>query len=307
MRKTTLVIMAAGAGSRFGGPKQITPVGPNDEKIIDYSIYDAIRAGFDEIVFVVNEKMMHDFKEAVGNNAAKHISVKYAVQRLDDIPTGFTVPQGRTKPWGTGHAIYACRDIVDNPFMVINADDFYGSEAFVKIHDFLVNIDENEDNLQFTMAGYRLENTLPAVGTVSRGICETDENGYLKSVTERTKIMFRHGGICFTDDDEYYTELEPSTVTSLNCWGFDNRIMAQLPWRFEEFLEYYKNENTLKCEFFLPTVVNDLVNEREATVKVVKTGDKWYGMTYKEDRETVAEAVKQLVAEGKYPERLWNN
>ena len=305
MEKTSLVIMAAGAGSRFGGPKQITPVGPSGEKIIDYSVFDAIRAGFNEIIFVVSEQMAEDFKEAVGDRVAERIPVKYAVQRLDDIPENFSVPDGRTKPWGTGHAIYACRDILDCPFMVINADDFYGRESFSVLHDFLVNIDKDAQQMQFAMAGYKLENTLPKIGTVSRGICETDENGNLKSIEELTKISFRHGGICYTEDDEYYSELSPKAVTSLNCWAFDNRILEQLGWRFAEFLDYHNGDGNLKCEFFLPTVVNDLINEREATVKVITTHEKWYGMTYKEDKETVSNAINKMIENGKYPQKLW--
>jgi len=303
MKKTALVIMAAGMGSRFGGPKQITPVGPSGEKIIDYSVYDAKRAGFDEFIFVLNEKIKDDFFEVIGNKLAENVTVKYVIQDLNNLPEGFSVPEGRVKPWGTAHAVLSCKDVIDCPFMVINADDFYGQEGFKVLHDFLVNTTDT-DKLQLAMAGYMLGNTITEQGSVSRGICEADADGYLKSIVERTKIMPKDGKIYFTEDEETYTELPFDAITSLNCWGFDNRILLEFE---KQFIDFLKNEvsNPLKSEFFLPTVVDNLIKADKATAKVLKTNDKWYGMTYLEDKETVTTAINEMVEKGIYPEKLW--
>ena len=303
MKKTALVIMAAGMGSRFGGPKQITPVGPCGEKIIDYSVYDAKRAGFNEFIFVLNERIKEDFFEAIGNKLAENVTVKYVIQDLNNLPDGFTVPKGRVKPWGTGQAVLSCKDVIDCPFMVINADDFYGQEGFKVLHDFLVNI-EDTDKLQLAMAGYKLGNTITEQGSVSRGICVEDENSYLESITERTKIMPKDGKIYFTEDEEAYTELPFDSITSLNCWAFDNKILPEFESQFVDFLQNEVSD-PLKSEFFLPTVVNNLIKANKATVKVLKTNDKWYGMTYMEDKETVTNAISDMVAEGIYPDKLW--
>ena len=305
MKKTTLVIMAAGMGSRFGGPKQITPVGPSGEKIIDYSVYDAKRAGFDEVVFILNEKIKDDFVECIGSKVEKHISVKYVMQDLNNIPAGFSIPEGRVKPWGTGHAVLCCENVVDSPFMVINADDYYGTECFKVLHDFLVNIDKNGEKLQLAMAGYRLGNTITESGSVSRGICTTDSNGYLNSITERTKIHKNGDSISFTEDDgKTFEELPFDSVTSLNCWAFDNRILPEFSKQFKDFLSA-RHDNPLKAEFFLPSVVDNLVNSGKATVKVLNTNDKWYGMTYAEDKQTVINAIADMVKKGIYPENIW--
>ncbi len=306
MKKTTLVIMAAGMGSRFGGPKQITPVGPSGEKIIDYSVFDAKRAGFNEVVFILNKNIKEDFIECFGKNIEKQISVKYVIQDLQNIPDGFSVPEGREKPWGTGHAVLSAKDAIDAPFMVINADDYYGRECFSVLHDFLVNIDVNSSKLELSMAGYKLGNTITESGSVSRGICETDENGFLSSITERTKIYKTGDRIAFTEDDgETFTDLSFDTIASLNCWAFDNKILPEFESQFVEFLSA-EHPNPLKAEFFLPTVVDNLVKADKASVKVLSTNDKWYGMTYAEDRQTVIDAIKDMVAEGIYPEKLWN-
>lgn len=303
MKKTALVIMAAGMGSRFGGPKQITPVGPSGEKIIDYSVYDAKRAGFDEFIFVLNERIKDDFFEAIGNKLAENVTVKYVIQDLNNLPEGFSVPEGRVKPWGTGHAVLSCKDVIDCPFMVINADDFYGQEGFRVLHDFLVNINY-DSKLQLAMAGYKLGNTITEQGSVSRGICEADADGYLQSIVERTKIMPKDGKIYFTEDEENYTELPFDAITSLNCWAFDNRILPEFE---KQFIDFLKNEvsNPLKSEFFLPTVVDNLIKADKATAKVLKTNDKWYGMTYMEDKETVTSAIEGMVEQGIYPKKLW--
>ena len=303
MKKTALVIMAAGMGSRFGGPKQITPVGPSGEKIIDYSVYDAKRAGFDEFIFVLNERIKDDFFEAIGNKLAENVTVKYVIQDLNNLPEGFSVPEGRVKPWGTGHAVLSCKDVIDCPFMVINADDFYGQEGFRVLHDFLVNIND-DSKLQLAMAGYKLGNTITEQGSVSRGICEADADGYLQSIVERTKIMPKDGKIYFTEDEENYNELPFDAITSLNCWAFDNRILPEFE---KQFIDFLKNEvsNPLKSEFFLPTVVDNLIKADKATAKVLKTNDKWYGMTYMEDKETVTSAIEEMVEQGIYPKKLW--
>ena len=303
MKKTALVIMAAGMGSRFGGPKQITPVGPSGEKIIDYSVYDAKRAGFDEFIFVLNERIKDDFFEAIGNKLAENVTVKYVIQDLNNLPEGFSVPEGRVKPWGTGHAVLSCKDVIDCPFMVINADDFYGQEGFRVLHDFLVNIND-DSKLQLAMAGYKLGNTITEQGSVSRGICEADADGYLQSIVERTKIMPKDGKIYFTEDEENYIELPFDAITSLNCWAFDNRILPEFE---KQFIDFLKNEvsNPLKSEFFLPTVVDNLIKADKATAKVLKTNDKWYGMTYMEDKETVTSAIEEMVEQGIYPKKLW--
>ncbi len=306
MKKTTLVIMAAGMGSRFGGPKQITPVGPSGEKIIDYSVFDAKRAGFDEVVFILNKNIKNDFIECFGENIEKQISVKYVLQDLENIPNGFSVPDGRTKPWGTGHAVLSAKDAIDSPFMVINADDYYGRECFSVLHDFLCNIDQNSEKLQLSMAGYKLGNTITESGSVSRGICLSDENGYLTSITERTKIYKTGDKIAFTEDDgKTFEDLSFDSIASLNCWAFDNRILSEFETQFVEFLSQ-EHPNPLKSEFFLPTVVDNLVKNDKATVKVLSTNDKWYGMTYSEDRDTVIKAINDMVREGIYPQNLWN-
>jgi len=306
MKKTTLVIMAAGMGSRFGGPKQITPVGPSGEKIIDYSVFDAKRAGFDEVVFILNQKIKDDFIEAIGKKVEKHISVKYVIQDIKNIPQGFSVPKDRVKPWGTGHAVLSAKDVIDAPFMVINADDYYGIECFKVLHDFLVNIDKKSEKLELSMAGYMLGNTITESGSVSRGICTTDENGFLDSITERTKIIKEGERIAFTEDDgETFTDLPFDSITSLNCWAFDNRILSEFETQFVEFLSEI-HKNPLKAEFFLPTVVDNLVKREKATVKVLSTKDKWYGMTYAEDKQTVIDAIGDMVKKGIYPEKLWD-
>lgn len=303
MKKTTLVIMAAGMGSRFGGPKQIAPVGPCGEKIIDYSVFDAIRAGFNEVIFVLSDAIEKDFKECIGDRVSKHIPVKYAIQRLSDLPNGYSVPEGRTKPWGTGQAVLVCKDLIDAPFTVINADDFYGRHGFEMLHDFLVNIDES-DRYKIAMAGYHLCNTITDKGSVSRGICEVSDKGKLLSITERTKIYTKDDGICFLEDDRE-EKLADNAVTSMNCWAFDHRVLPEFEKEFVRFLENL-GDNPLKAEFFLPSVVNDLVAADKAEVSVRITPDKWYGLTYAADREDVVKALAQLTKEGVYPENLWN-
>jgi UTP-glucose-1-phosphate uridylyltransferase len=305
MQKPTLVIMAAGMGSRYGGLKQIDPVGPNGEIIIDYSIYDAISAGFSKIVFIIKEEIEKDFKEIIGNRIEKMVQVEYAYQKLSNLPQGFSVPEGRTKPWGTGHAVLSCKGIINEPFAVINADDYYGKEAFGLLYSELINI--NDDNqYNFCMVGYQLENTITENGHVARGVCKVNENGYLTDIVERTRIKKRENKIQFTEDGENWVNLSVNSIVSMNCWGFTLNIIDELNNRFSIFLENNMN-NILKAEYFLPFVVDGLIKENKAKVKVLKTEEKWYGVTYKGDKETVVSAIGQMIKDGKYPKRLWGN
>lgn len=285
---TTLVVMAAGMGSRFGGLKQLEPVGKNGEAILDYSVYDAIKAGFTKVVFVIKKEIEKDFKEVVGNRIEKKIPVEYVFQETSKLPDGFTCPADRTKPWGTGHAILCCKDAVTTPFAVVNADDYYGPSAFKQIHDELENNCGN-----YCMVGYRLKNTLTDNGYVSRGVCTT-EDGYLTDVTERTKIV----DCKYTEDGENWIAMSPDTVVSMNMWGFTTDIFKYLERDFKEFLE--KNINVPKSEFYLPFVVGDLVKDGTKKVRVLNSEDKWYGVTYHEDKETVVNALREMTEKGMY-------
>ena len=306
MNKPILVVMAAGMGSRYGGLKQMDPVGANGEIIMDYSLYDAYQAGFRKVVFIIKEEMMDDFKEVIGNRAEKVMEVAYAFQKLDDLPEGFTVPEGRVKPWGTGHAVLAARDHIDGPFAVINADDYYGAAGFKKIYDFLAEVKDDEI-AHYTMVGYELMNTLSENGHVARGVCSVDENSMLTDITERTKIVKTETAAAFTEDDgKTWTELDRDTIVSMNLWGFTASMMEALKERFPEFLKKTVVENPMKGEFFLPFVVGDLLAENKADAKVLTSADKWFGVTYKEDKPVVVEAIAKLTAEGKYPSPLWN-
>lgn len=304
MIKPSLVIMAAGMGSRYGGLKQIDPVGPSGEKIIDYSVYDAIKAGFEKVVFIIKEENYADFKEAVGNNIEKQVKTEYVFQRLDNVPSGFTVPADRRKPWGTGHAVLSCKSVVKEPFAVINADDYYGEAAFSLIYDFLMGEEKQDGKLHFCMAGFVLKNTLTENGHVARGICSIDEKGYLKNIVERTRIERIDGVVKYTENGEDFYSIDEDSCASMNCWGFTEAMIDELDSRFGSFLK--ENEgNILKAEYFLPSVVDALIKEGRADVEVLKTGDKWYGVTYKEDKEKVMAAIRGLIGQGKYPERLW--
>lgn len=302
MKKITLVIMAAGMGSRYGGLKQMDPIGANGEVILDYSVYDAIEAGFDKVIFVIKHEIEEDFKALMQGKYEDRIQIEYAFQNIDNLPEGHTVPDGRVKPWGTGHAVLSCDGMIDGPFAVINADDYYGKETFRLVADELKN--SKQDN-EFCMVGFKVENTLTENGHVARGVCQIDENGYLTDIVERTKIARKDGKICFTEDDgATWTELAEGSTVSMNCWGFGSMMMTELKARFSEFLD--KNaDNLLKCEYFLPFVVDDLLKEDKITVKVMDTTEKWYGVTYKEDKAVVVNALRQKVMDGVYPEKLW--
>ena len=305
MKKPVLVIMAAGMGSRFGGLKQIEPVDDFGHIIMDFSIYDAKKAGFEKVVFIIKRENEADFRQAIGDRVAEHMEVAYAFQELTNIPEGFEVPEGRVKPWGTAHAVLSCMPEVEGPFAVINADDYYGQDAFKLIYDYLA-AHEDDDKYRYTMVGYKLGNTVTDNGHVSRGICTMNEDGELVSVHERTRIEKRNGGIAYTEDDgATWVDVDADTIVSMNMWGFTNSILKEIYAGFAAFLEKGLKENPMKCEYYLPTVVSNLVEKDEATVAVLKSADKWYGVTYKEDKPVVVAAIQGLKDKGLYPEHLW--
>ncbi len=303
--KTTLVIMAAGIGSRYGGGiKQLAKAGPSGEIIMDYSIYDAIRAGFDKIVFVIRKDIEEDFKEIIGNRIAKVCDTEYVFQSSDDLPDGFVTPPERTKPWGTGQAILACRDAVKEPFAVINADDFYGAEAFVNIHNYLVNSKEPAEKEDICLSGYILGNTLSENGGVTRGVCTTDDNGFLVGVKETSDI--RHapdGRVLAKGDDGEEIELSASCHVSMNMWGLRPSFFEPLEKGFSEFLASVP-EGNIKAEYLLPTKIDAMIKEGKATAKLIETKDKWFGITFKEDMPGVVAAIKKLVDDGVYPDDI---
>ena len=306
MKKPVLVVMAAGMGSRYGGLKQIDPVGNHGQLIIDYSIYDAKRAGFDTVVFVIKHEIEEAFHEAIGDRLSKFINVKYAYQQLDDLPEGYEVPDGRVKPWGTCHAVLAARKIVDGPFAVVNADDYYGPEGFREIYQYLESHPDSEGCYEFAMVGYLLGNTVTEYGHVARGIWEEDADNYLVKVTERTHIEKMGDDARFTEDGgETWTEVPGSTIVSMNLWGFTESFLKEAEARFPLFLDTTIKTNPLKGEYFLPSVVTQLLEEGKARVKVLRSADKWYGVTYKEDKPCVVAAIAEKTASGLYPDKLW--
>ena len=292
-------------GSRYGGLKQIDPVDKEGHIIMDFSIYDAVRAGFKKVVFIIKKENEADFKAAIGDRISKIIEVAYVFQDLNNLPEGYSIPEGRVKPWGTGHAILSCLDEVDGPFAVINADDYYGSHAFQMAYDFLSQNEEG-DTYSYMMVGYKLENTLTDNGHVARGVCVTDEDGHLVKINERTHIEKREDGAAYTEDDgKTWVEIPEGSTVSMNMWGFSASILKELKDRFSKFLDENLEGNPLKCEYFLPFVVDELLIEKKATVKVLKSMDKWYGVTYKEDKPVVVAAIQKLKDEGLYPQKLW--
>lgn len=298
--------MAAGMGSRYGGLKQIDPIDSAGHIIIDFSIYDAVKAGFEKVVFIIKKENEADFKEAIGDRLSKQVEVSYVFQDLHNLPEGYEVPEGRVKPWGTGHAVLSCIGEVDGPFAVINADDYYGSHAFKMAYDFLAAGQEESGVYQYMMVGYKLENTLTDNGHVARGVCVTDENDYLVEINERTHIEKREGGAAYTEDDgATWVEIPEGSTVSMNMWGFSESILKELKDRFAKFLDENLEKNPLKCEYFLPFVVDELLGEKKAVVKVLKSMDKWYGVTYKEDKPVVVAAIQSLKDQGLYPEKLW--
>ena len=306
MQKTALVIMAAGIGSRFGkGIKQLASVGPCGEIIMDYSIHDALEAGFNKVVFIIRKDLEEEFRRVIGERIEKITEVEYVFQELDDLPEGFTKPADRTKPWGTGQAVLAAKKVLDEPFIVINADDYYGRHAFEAIYNYLSE-HEDDDKYRYAMVGYLLKNTVTDNGHVARGICTTNEEGELVNITERTRIEKRDGKIAFTENDgETWENLSEDTLVSMNMWGFTRSILDELKAEFPQFLKKGLTENPMKCEYFLPAVVSSLLEADRATAAVLPSADKWYGVTYKEDKPVVVEAIRNLKKEGLYPENLW--
>lgn len=308
MVKTTLVIMAAGIGSRFGGGiKQLASVGPSGEIIMDYSIYDAMEAGFNEVVFIIRHDLEKDFKEVIGNRIEKIIPVKYAYQELEDLPEGFVKPAERTKPWGTGQAVLAIKGLVENPFVVINADDYYGKEAFVKIHDYLVSNADCMDSsgaYDICMAGFILKNTLSENGGVTRGVCEVDDAENLVKVKETYEIQWKDGVLTAQDDDGKTVVLQENQYVSMNMWGLKPDFLEELDRGFRGFLKELEPGN-IKTEYLLPKIIDKLLQEKRATVKVLETRDKWFGVTYQEDKQSVVDSIHKLVEQGVYAEDLF--
>ena len=299
----TLVIMAAGMGSRYGGLKQIDPVGPNGEIIIDYSIYDAISAGFNKVVFIIRKENLEIFKEVVGNKVSSKINVKYVFQETSILPEGSATDVERAKPWGTGHAVMCCKGVVNEPFAVINADDFYGREAFELVSNWMDTLDANKKPYEFSMVGYVLKNTLTENGTVSRGICETDENSRLVSVTERTKIMRNGENVQFSENDVWY-DVDENSIVSMNFWAFTPDFINEAEKGFANFLKSGDKDLT-KAEYYLPTAVSELIEDEKCFVNVLTTNEKWIGVTYKEDKDAVKAQIASKVENKEYPDNLF--
>ena len=300
MQEPTLVVLAAGMGSRFGGLKQITAVDDLGHAIIDFSLYDAYRAGFRKVAFIIKHEIEEDFKNAVGRRMEKYFDVKYVYQQLDMLPEGYTVPEGRVKPWGTGHAVLCCKGIVEGPFAVINSDDFYGRSAYQKLYDFLTG--ERGGN-EHAMVAYLLKNTVTENGSVARGVCQV-EDGYLTDVVERTKIFKDGDNGRYTEDGETFYPLSGDVPVSMNCWAFSHSMLQQLADDFPAWLDANLPVNPTKCEYFLPFVANDMIKAGKGKVKVLSCDEAWYGVTYKEDLESVVSAIRNMRSEGIYPEAL---
>ncbi len=305
MKQTALVIMAAGIGSRFGGGiKQLEPVGPGGEIIMDYSIHDALEAGFNRIIFVIRRDLEKDFKRVIGERIEKIAPVSYAYQELEDLPQGYTVPEGRQKPWGTGQAVLSIRDMIREPFLVINADDYYGKEVFQKIHDYMANeMDEEASVYDICMGGFILSNTLSENGGVTRGVCEVAEDGSLQKVTETYNIEKKADGMHATDEDGNPVEVRADQYVSMNTWGLTPAFVKELEKGFPEFLSGLK-EGDIKSEYLLPAIIDKMIRGKRARVTVLGTKDRWFGVTYKEDKESVANSIRDLIRSGVYPERL---
>ncbi len=306
MKETALVIMAAGIGSRFGGGiKQLEPVGPSGEIIMDYSIHDALEAGFNKIVFIIRHDLEKDFKEIIGNRIEKIAPVYYAFQEIADLPEGFTVPEGRKKPWGTGQAVLAARDVIKEPFIVINADDYYGKEGFRRIHEYMVEkMDENAEVLDMCMSGFILSNTLSENGGVTRGVCEVNEDGTLARVTETFNIEKKAGGMHAEDRNGSPVTVSEDQHVSMNMWGLSPAFLDVLAEGFPEFLRAVP-EGDIKAEYLLPNVVDQLIRSGKGKVTVLESRDRWFGVTYKEDKASVTESIRELVRKGVYPEKLF--
>lgn len=305
MKEPTLIIMAAGMGSRYGGLKQMDPITNEGEIILDFSLYDAMMAGFKRAIFVIKEEMEEDFRALIDERAGKYMQVEYAYQKLHDIPKGYSIPQDREKPWGTAHAVLSARTLIDGPFAVINADDYYGPGGFQSTYDFLMN-HKDKEKYSYCMVGFQVKNTITENGHVARGVCDISQEGYLRQVTERTKIMRRSEGISYTEDEgESWTVIPDDTIVSMNFWGFTSSMMKEMEERLPAFLDKALRENPLKGEFYLPVVVDALIKEGKAVVKVLPTEDKWHGVTYRADKEMVTAALQSMKDKGFYPGKLW--
>ncbi|MCR4395490.1 MAG: sugar phosphate nucleotidyltransferase [Candidatus Saccharicenans sp.] len=305
MEKLTLVIMAAGIGSRYGGLKQVDPVGPNGELIIDYSLFDAHRAGIENVVFIIRRDLEKVFKEKIGHQAEKHFQVSYVFQEMNmALPPGFKIPEDRVKPWGTGQAVLLCCSAVAGNFLVINADDFYGYEAIKKLADYMRKVKDEPSHYNYALVGYRLGNTLSEHGHVARGICRISEDGYLLDLRERTKVQKFADGIRYTEDGQTWQPLSPDDIASMNIFGLTPSIFDELEIRFQNFLTNPAT-NLSKSEFYIPEVVGALSREKKARVRVLTTEDQWYGVTYQEDRPWVQAGIGQLIQSGRYPQKLW--
>ena len=304
--KPILVVMAAGMGSRYGGLKQIDPVGSHGEAILDYSLFDAHEAGFETAVIIIKEAIRQDFMDTVGKRLERSpMEIRYAYQEIDKIPDGCAVPECRKKPWGTGHAVLCAAEVIgDAPFAVINSDDYYGKSAFKSVYDALCNAHDT-DKYEYCMVGYELGKTVTDNGSVARGVCSTDENGYLTDIHERTRIEVQGDAIRYTEDGENWVELAPDTIVSMNTWGFTPGFLQELKTKFATFMQEEMPKNPEKAEFFLPFAVADLLEEGKARAKVLRSADKWYGITYAADKPQVVAALRAMADEGKYPDGLW--
>ena len=306
MKDTALVIMAAGIGSRFGGGiKQLEPVGPGGEIIMDYSIHDAMEAGFNKVIFIIRRDLEKDFKEIIGHRIEKLLPVEYAYQELQDLPAGYEVTPGRTKPWGTGQAVLSVKGMVDGPFLVINADDYYGREGFRRIHDYMAeHMDSQSEIYDICMGGFVLSNTLSDNGTVTRGVCQVDGDGFLTNVTETYNIQMKEDGLHATDESGAPVTISPSQPVSMNMWGLPASFIQELEKGFPVFLDSLK-EGDIKSEYLLPKIIDNLVQNKKARVTVLDTPDKWFGVTYREDKQDVADAIRGLIQSGVYKEKLF--
>ena len=306
MKKTALVFMAAGIGSRFGkGIKQLEPVGPNGEIIMDYSIHDALEAGFDKVVFIIRKDLEEDFRRIIGNRIEKLTQVQYAFQALEDLPEGFVKPKGRTKPWGTGQAVLCCKDLLEEPFVVINADDYYGKEPYVRLHEYLVQeTGEREDQIPVCMAGFTLGNTLSDNGGVTRGICQMDGSGRLTGIRETKNIVKTLDGAA-VEGPGGLTPVDVNSKVSMNMWGLTPAFLQELETGFVRFLKNLTPEEEQKAEYLLPTIIDGLIQEGRARVKVIDTDARWFGVTYQEDKEAVVQAIRKLIQQGVYQEKLF--
>lgn len=300
MDKPVLVVLAAGMGSRYGGMKQLDPVGPSGQLIIDYSIFDARRAGFEKVIFIIRQEFEADFRKAIGDRLSRLMEVEYAYQSLDDLPAPYTAPEGRTKPFGTGQAVLSARNLIHGPFAVINSDDYYGPEAFRVMYEYL-STHADTQQYQYCMVGYQVKNTVTENGSVSRGVCVVGSDGMLESVTERTKIVQDKDGVIRYADGDGWVDLPGNTLVSMGIWGLTASFMQEAQDRFSGFLAESLPKDPMKCEYFLPTIISDLIGEGKAQVRMLHSTDKWYGVTYREDKPGVMAALARLTEEGLYP------